>query len=123
MIRRPQRYTRTETLFPYPTRFRSRPARAFPVLPERRTMGLGRRGHPRRRAAPRAGAAAARAPAAVRRLDPGTGVRGAVRSEVHTSEIQLLMRTSYAVFCFNNTTTIYIHIRCLHTLLHTLLHH
>src|SRR3546814_8174623 len=32
------------------------------------------------------------------------------RSEEHTSELQSLMRTSYAVFCFKNTTINYMHI-------------
>src|SRR3546814_7205009 len=70
MIRRPPRSTRTDTLFPYTTLFRSRK--------EGRT-GRGRRpgGRGRRR---RAG-------------------RPRRRSEEHTSELQSLMRISYAVFC------------------------
>src|SRR3546814_1200426 len=39
------------------------------------------------------------------------GDRVAVRSEEHTSELQSLMRISYAVFCLKKKTTIYIH-RC-----------
>src|SRR3546814_4204072 len=68
MIRRPPRSTRTDTLFPYTTLFRS-PAR------DRR----------RDRASPDA-----RAPEI-----PGSWGR----SEEHTSELQSLMRISYAVFC------------------------
>src|SRR3546814_20767183 len=83
MRRRPPRSTRTDTLFPYTTLFRSpRPHRvhALPaaggVLAEcpRRRHRAGRHGH---RSAP---------------LPPP-------RSEEHTSELQSLMRISYAVFC------------------------
>src|SRR3546814_6066482 len=71
MIRRPPRSTRTDTLFPYTTRFRSqRRAAAAPA------------------AQPRAARAGPRALGA-----------NAARSEEHTSELQSLMRTSYAVFC------------------------
>src|SRR3546814_2804748 len=76
MIRRPPRSTRTDTLFPYTTLFRSNwkcnfwregrsrlvPLQVFPMLFEPR------------------------------------------RSEEHTSELQSLMRISYAVFCLNKKT-------------------
>src|SRR3546814_1155039 len=76
MIRRPPRSTRTDTLFPYTTLFRSRRA-------------AGRRGAlPRRVRRPR--------PRHRRGLRRGEGRR---RSEEHTSELQSLMRISYAVFC------------------------
>src|SRR3546814_7727590 len=94
MIRRPPRSTRTDTLFPYTTLFRS-PA-ANPV---------GGRDHALRRRLDRRGAAR-RADAAGRDLvfhAPGQGrgsdPRGLSRSEEHTSELQSLMRISYAVFC------------------------
>src|SRR3546814_3396571 len=79
MIRRPPRSTRTDTLFPYTTLFRS--------------GGLGRvRGG--RAAAPRS------ASRAVVGRAWGTSVGSRVRrSEEHTSELQSLMRSSYAVFC------------------------
>src|SRR3546814_3117441 len=86
MIRRPPRSTRTDTLFPYTTLFRS---------------GDGRRG-----IGPDAGQRAqarlvvGKAPAMVRRHAFGTGVR----SEEHTSELQSLMRISYAVFCLKKKT-------------------
>src|SRR3546814_5130985 len=65
MIRRPPRSTRTDTLFPYTTLFRSRnPDRIRQAAPE------------------------------LYRYD-ATGMR----SEEHTSELQSLMRISYAVFC------------------------
>src|SRR3546814_5010815 len=76
MIRRPPRSTRTDTLFPYTTLFRSHPAAA----PARRARDRGARvGH---------------LPAGPRRH----------RSEEHTSELQSLMRISYAVFCLKKKT-------------------
>src|SRR3546814_4001362 len=69
MIRRPPRSTRTDTLFPYTTLFRSRPPGTRPA----------RRGSDGRTAVRRAGADR--------------------RSEEHTSELQSLMRISYADFC------------------------
>src|SRR3546814_4253199 len=77
MIRRPPRSTRTDTLFPYTTLFRSR--RSRPVA-RGSHPGLGRR--------PRA---------CIRTLE-GYWPRPR-RSEEHTSELQSLMRISYAVFC------------------------
>src|SRR3546814_5110289 len=73
MVRRPPRSTRTDTLFPYTTLFRSRWS-----LPDRRIRhrGLDRllaQGH--------------------------CDQAGRSRSEEHTSELQSLMRISYAVFC------------------------
>src|SRR3546814_15812681 len=79
IIRRPPRSTRTDTLFPYTTLFRS-PHR------ERRK---------RRQIAALAASSAGRTPQrGRRRARPGTD-----RSEEHTSELQSLMRISYAVFC------------------------
>src|SRR3546814_3069686 len=94
MIRRPPRSTRTDTLFPYTTLFRS--AGSSPTA----NMGGG--------------------------VDDRYGVRGKVfdainkaeylgspalvantpgdRSEEHTSELQSLMRISYAVFCLKKKT-------------------
>src|SRR3546814_5215754 len=75
MIRRPPRSTRTDTLFPYTTLFRSRywhysvPAKTTPLV----------------------GSNAVRS-SAIYFLPPH-------RSEEHTSELQSLMRISYAVFC------------------------
>src|SRR3546814_5202482 len=111
MYRRPPDATRTNTLFPYSTRFRSR---------------LGLRGQPPWVVQPRLrGRALAEPHPEVRALDPGQradadvgdgrdsrGCRGAslrrtvgadrlavLKSEEHTSELQSLMRISYAVFC------------------------
>src|SRR3546814_8221984 len=90
MRRRPPRSTRNDTLFPYTTLFRS-PRRI-----------VHRRG--------RGGEGAARA----RRHDR-RGHRGQYRdrSEEHTSELQSLMRNSYAVFCLkkkieHHTCTLFI---------------
>src|SRR3546814_9324896 len=79
MIRRPPRSTRTDTLFPYTTLFRSR-------LVPRAIAGL----------------AVVGAGCAVAGALPRGGLSGACasgRSEEHTSELQSLMRISYAVFC------------------------
>src|SRR3546814_3199785 len=91
MIRRPPRSTRTDTLFPYTTLFRS--ARAF-----RRNI---RRGTDRRRRASSPivfrdwpWPCSPRRPAAW-----PVEYHSAFRSEEHTSELQSLMRISYAVFC------------------------
>src|SRR3546814_2460487 len=88
MIRRPPRSTRTDTLFPYTTLFRS--AGALQALLQRQE------GVVRRRAGQRHRFVAAHA--AVRRGCEGGG-RTHRRSEEHTSELQSLMRISYAVFC------------------------
>src|SRR3546814_6362202 len=85
MIRRPPRSTRTDTLFPYTTLFRSGSPSPGPgwCLPRRvgRSHGGPRSSHCR------PPARSSRVPAAPR------------RSEEHTSELQSLMRISYAVFC------------------------
>src|SRR3546814_1881046 len=107
MIRRPPRSTRTDTLFPYTTLFRSAPGRAH----AERTAGADGPHHHRSQAAdagtgadtksgilhqPRRGERTA-----LFRLCPGDGGRRLrdCRSEEHTSELQSLMRISYAVFC------------------------
>src|SRR3546814_9507924 len=93
MIRRPPRFTRTDTLFPYTTLFRSNRRRSIP----------GRSGRRRRRGFPKA-----RPPCRFRQCrkagawpPPPRHCRGRPRhrSEEHTSELQSLMRISYAVFC------------------------
>src|SRR3546814_5728971 len=101
MIRRPPRSTRTDTLFPYTTLFRSHGQRQldFPQESFDPAHFFGPR-HPLQH---RAG----RDAAAVFRGSLGSQV---ARSEEHTSELQSLMRISYAVFCLkkkkkNNTHT------------------
>src|SRR3546814_4224937 len=78
MIRRPPRSTRTDTLFPYTTLFRSH-------------AGKERGDRPRATLVARLPTRAAFAVLAAMLL--------ALRSEEHTSELQSLMRISYAVFC------------------------
>src|SRR3546814_5770448 len=70
MIRRPPRSTRTDTLFPYTTLFRSRGSghHSLHAVGQFGELGLG-------------------------------ALHGLSRSEEHTSELQSLMRISYAVFC------------------------
>src|SRR3546814_8022350 len=87
MIRRPPRSTRTDTLFPYTTLFRS-PGEA--VAREKRRQGRTGYADGRGQADPREH----RGP---RRAD-------GPRSEEHTSELQSLMRISYAVFCLKKKT-------------------
>src|SRR3546814_6881851 len=92
MIRRPPRATRTDTLFPYTTLFRSpcpRVGRAENVQVEGQYGRSARadRSVRRRRAALLHGG------------DGKPGPRHQDRSEEHTSELQSLMRISYAVFC------------------------
>src|SRR3546814_5527231 len=102
MIRRPPRSTRTDPLFPYTTLFRS---------------GCPLPGAARRRPCPAARAGDAHPAMAERALGPSRHSVGdldteqvvarssrprnpdARRSEEHTSELQSLMRISYAVFC------------------------
>src|SRR3546814_8382816 len=106
MIRRPPRSTRTDTLFPYTTLFRSsrrdsasppacsscrrrpcRPCRTAdkcPLIPCRRNLLFPSRTVRNRRKA----------------HFPSCWCKAhAIRSEEHTSELQSLMRISYAVFC------------------------
>src|SRR3546814_2612665 len=97
MIRRPPRSTRTDTLFPYTTLFRShRTADLLEVAREHRPVE-------RRRLRPEAVAAARRVLGhPLREVDEhflGVLLASDERSEEHTSELQSLMRISYAVFC------------------------
>src|SRR3546814_4365035 len=98
MIRRPPRSTRTDTLFPYTTLFRSRNARGTDGRRgKRHARGWLRCPH---RARGR-GAGGTEAPARLL-LFPDARRSAAChlrRSEEHTSELQSLMRISYAVFC------------------------
>src|SRR3546814_2639589 len=87
MIRRPPRSTRTDTLFPYTTLFRSR----------RFIFGMRKR---------------EKSCAGSRRTKPTSS-----RSEEHTSELQSLMRISYAVFCLKKKTETYQSLIHLHSIL------
>src|SRR3546814_7295450 len=102
MIRRPPRSTRTDTLFPYTTLFRSvgqrpgdrRSVGRYPVErskhhhSSRFQLRFGELRYPERRPC--------------RRRQP----EREDRSEEHTSELQSLMRISYAVFCLKKKKTI-----------------
>src|SRR3546814_7620174 len=95
MIRRPPRSTRTDTLFPYTTLFRSGTGASIAFAPLRQGDMLLRW-----LSGPFVYAAwplldpqiASQLPVAAARVP-------AQRSEEHTSELQSLMRISYAVFC------------------------
>src|SRR3546814_3298111 len=97
MVRRPPRATRTDTLFPYTTLFRS--------------VGAGRAG-PTHAAAPDTlsthGYCMLEFFQMVLHIDQTLGVwveQYGARSEEHTSELQSLMRISYAVFCLKKKMT------------------
>src|SRR3546814_9822527 len=92
MIRRPPRSTRTDTLFPYTTLFRSIDWQATPdILLYAKTSSSFRGGGFNVRGGSSGGANPYIA------FDPETATD--YRSEEHTSELQSLMRISYAVFC------------------------
>src|SRR3546814_1303465 len=88
MIRRPPRSTRTDTLFPYTTLFRS-----------------GGRAHPRAGRPAAAMSLIGHQEQAEAYLEAWRSGRMPHRSEEHTSELQSLMRTSYAVICLKKTNT------------------
>src|SRR3546814_1116435 len=116
MIRRPPRSTRTDTLFPYTTLFRSKQLRPMRLgekssLRAWRSMGWQHLAYPDfmygclspERQKPckacwHAGGLYRQAKFPVFAVNPA-------RSEEHTSELQSLMRISYAAFCLTNTQT------------------
>src|SRR3546814_5095619 len=100
MIRRPPRSTPTDTLLPYPTLFRSLDQVQRPVQPPHHLaspLRLAADDHPVGAHEVVDGGALAQELRI--RADVELGVRPALRSEEHTSELQSLMRISYAVFC------------------------
>src|SRR3546814_4672876 len=104
MIRRPPRSTRTDTLFPYTTLFRSLLAREAVWGVEAAELSSALPFVESHRAPSFLGEIAARLPT------HGTGPAhlGDERSEEHTSELQSLMRISYAVFCLKKKKKIYV---------------
>src|SRR3546814_5981503 len=92
MIRRPPRSTRTDTLFPYTTLFRSV---AEEMREFKKTAGLDAELRGFDHAAALAGKSASKAA----NDDIRENKKPGMRSEEHTSELQSLMRISYAVFC------------------------
>src|SRR3546814_4823763 len=110
MIRRPPSTTRTDTLFPYTTLFRSGGPeggaawRSVETAPNRLPTGA----EPRPSLDPpraRGGLHRARPSARRARVDRHRLRPGQCRSEEHTSELQSLMRISYAVFCLKKNKT------------------
>src|SRR3546814_6001114 len=112
MIRRPPRSTRTDTLFPYTTLFRSAYIactavvyatdslqKRAPLLLTTIAPGIERSVNSMR----------ARSSPAICIVGPH---QASSRSEEHTSELQSLMRISYAVFCLTNTYDLTHHITC-----------
>src|SRR3546814_10109695 len=129
MIRRPPRSTRTDTLCPYTTLFRSgrrhaplaaprpperqvraeRAARVGRPAPQRRVEeGFVDRGRGANQGAHLADQIGGIGRETGQRVPPGDGPAGhgaKRRSEEHTSELQSLMRISYAVFCLKKKKT------------------
>src|SRR3546814_3614012 len=106
MIRRPPRTRRTDTLFPYTTLFRSERAVGVPELQQQHA------GEDHGADAQRRGRDAAPGIAIDQRRQQHSRDHGELeaashqprrRSEEHTSELQSLMRISYAVFCLKKT--------------------
>src|SRR3546814_11786660 len=88
LIRRPPRSTRTDTLFPYTTLFRSTKIAQFPFVRDLEGFDWS--------AQPSLDQRQLRELATCRWVAHGDAL---LRSEEHTSELQSLMRISYAVFC------------------------
>src|SRR3546814_1058148 len=101
MRRRPPRSTRTDTLFPYTTLFRSNHVEVAAAAEVVACAGDHHHAD---------GIVAARCGQGVRELlqrlaAESVSTLRTVRSEEHTSELQSLMRISYAVFCLKKKTT------------------
>src|SRR3546814_8803899 len=94
MIRRPPRSTRTATLFPYTTLFRSKNLAEAGCREHKIAAITGHRTLAMVAKYTRAANQKRMSKAAIRKLE-----RNRKRSEEHTSELQSLMRISYAVFC------------------------
>src|SRR3546814_1461353 len=126
MIRRPPRSTRTDTLFPYTTLFRSRlnvigglyyfdrnfqqNAQTYASLPFFLLNGCNSSNAPRPEVAPLCPTLNSVASVFIPLLTGRQPVladflSGGLRSEEHTSELQSLMRISYAVFCLTKKKT------------------
>src|SRR3546814_19568665 len=98
MKRRPQRSTRNYSLFPYTTLFRSAADLRVPAAAAIFHAGVQLGGGTAARGQPTVGQGALRL-AHPHRRRPADSLLQPHRSEEHTSELQSLMRISYAVFC------------------------
>src|SRR3546814_15058438 len=94
MIRRPPRSTRTDTLFPYTTLFRSANDRVLQMRLQRHALTEQAIQH----------TAEHLTGIGIQPVQRGL-LNGQARSEEHTSELQSLMRISYAVFCLKKKKT------------------
>src|SRR3546814_2595106 len=94
MIRRPPRSTRTDTRFPYTTLFRSCPTRLRSAIVPPTQISHDRK------------ADASHMSISLHYDKRISEDSYPMRSEEHTSELQSLMRTSYAVFCWKTNNTI-----------------
>src|SRR3546814_1677875 len=103
MIRRPPRSTRTDTLFPYTTLFRSNLGTSGSIQAQSgaSAVQIVISGFAR--------LVSSNVPTRMKRRcgRAGVSLNIGVRSEEHTSELQSLMRISYAVFCLKKKTTIH----------------
>src|SRR3546814_8128466 len=97
MLRRPPRSTRTDTLFPYTTLCRSGRGESFCLSAAARCQAV-----PAAQREPHA-IAGAHGALEIETAGNGLGHESRFRSEEHTSELQSLMRISYAVFCLKKT--------------------
>src|SRR3546814_4243751 len=123
MNRRPPRSTRTDTLFPYTTLFRSTSHVVRASIAKRAEM-YGMAGEEVDGCDPEAvRAAVARAAERARAGDGPTLLECHTRSEEHTSELQSLMRISYAVFCLKKKKPTYTYKHTNPNTTHILLHH
>src|SRR3546814_1404799 len=115
MIRRPPRSTRTDTLFPYTTLFRSEAvlqpdadmaAHAGRHGGHPHLVGAGRQDRPVIIVSKKAVGRALQVHDIVRMgADAAQEAEAGLRSEEHTSELQSLMSTTYAVFCLKKKRT------------------
>src|SRR3546814_3441149 len=110
MIRRPPRSTRTDTLLPYTTLFRS--AQAHRVVGRLEVEDTQVGDHPTDLV--EAGRLGAEGRGAV----VADAAHGVDRSEEHTSELQSLMRISYAVFCLKKKISLSQNKKSTHPLTH-----
>src|SRR3546814_3639187 len=119
MIRLPPRSTRTDTLFPYTTLFRSRPGE-HRAQPHRGGRSDNAAEGGRMRAMTVIPGSSGSAAVSSFEGPVGSGdVLVAGRSEEHTSELQSLMRISYAVFCLKKKNSFNTHITSPHHISHT----